>query len=164
MPAAPAASAPVKAAAPASAAGSDPGTLVRAETLRARPASDAPEAGSLAAGTAVNVLARDGGWYQVSGAGKTGWVRMLSVRRSAAASTSLAGIAGVASGRTGTGKVVTTTGVRGLDSGDLQAAVFDEARIAKAESLRVSRQDADGFARQGGLVAQAVDALPAPTK
>jgi hypothetical protein len=76
----------------------------------------------------------------------------------------VAGIAGISSGRTGTGKVVATTGVRGLDSGDLAAAVFDETRIAKAETLRVSRADAEAFARQAGLTPQAVATLPAPTK
>lgn len=151
------------AAAPAP-SGKDPGTLLRAESLRERPAADAPELAQLAAGSSVNIVTREGGWYQVAAAGKTGWVRMLSVRRSEAASTSVAGIAGIASGRTGTGKVVTTTGVRGLDSGDLQAATFDEARIAKAESLRVSKSDAAAFAKAGGLVTQDVAALPAPAK
>lgn len=142
----------------------DHGSLVRADTLRARNAADAPEIAALAAGTAVKILARDGAWYQINVNGKTGWVRMMSVRRSEAASNDVAGLAGIASGRTGTGKVVATTGVRGLDSGDLTAATFDEARIAKAESLRVSRSDAEAFARQGGLVTQNVPALPAPAK
>ena len=146
------------------AASGDPGTLVRADSLRARNAADAPELAALAAGIKVKILARDGAWYQVNADGKTGWVRMMSVRRSAAASTDVAGLAGIASGRTGTGKVVTTTGVRGLDSGDLTAASFDEARIARAEAQRVSRADADAFARQAGLVTQAVPALPAPAK
>jgi hypothetical protein len=150
--------------APAVSMNGDPGTLVRADTLRARNAADAPEVASLAAGSKVKILSRDGAWYQVNADGKSGWVRMMSVRRSAAASSDVAGLAGIASGRTGTGKVVTTTGVRGLDSGDLTAATFDEARIAKAESLRVTRADAEAFARQAGLVVQAVPALPAPAK
>lgn len=159
--------APVVVAAPSGSAvtfNGDPATIIRAETLRARPAADAPAIGPLVSGAKVKVLARDGGWYQVSSDGKSGWVRMLSVRRSEAATTDVAGLAGIASGRTGTGKVVTTTGVRGLDSGDLAAATFNEERIARAETLRVTKADADAFARQGGLVTQTVPALPAPAK
>lgn len=148
----------------ASGATRDPGTLTRAEPLRAKPFADAAEVATLAAGTAVNIDARDGGWYQVSSGGKTGWVRMLSVRRSTAAGTSVEGLASVASGRAGTGSVVSTTGIRGLDSQALAAATFNEERIAKAESFRTSRQDADAFARQGGLTVRDVPALPAPKK
>lgn len=140
----------------------DSGTLTRAEGLRTKPFADAKVLAPLAAGTKVNIILRKGGWYQVTAAGRTGWVRMLSVRRRAAAQTSITGIASVASGRAGTGKVVTTTGVRGLDSGDLGAAVFNEAQIARAENYRVTRKDAQAFARQGGLVAVNAPALPGP--
>lgn len=147
------------------AAAADTGTLTRAETLRLKPFADAAAVAPAASGAKVDILARNGGWYQVKSAGKTGWVRMLSVRRSAAASgSSVAGIAGVVSGRTGTGKVTTTTGVRGLDTEDLTTAAFDEAQIAKAEQYRVSRKDADAFAKQGKLTTRDAAPLPAPAK
>lgn len=147
------------------AAAADTGTLTRAETLRLKPFADAAAVAPAASGTKVDILARNGGWYQVKSAGKTGWVRMLSVRRSAAASgNSVAGIAGVVSGRTGTGKVTTTTGVRGLDTEDLTTAAFDEAQIAKAEQYRVSRKDADAFAKQGKLTTRDAAPLPAPAR
>ena len=147
---------------PAASTAGDPGTLVRADSLREKPASDARELGALAGGSKVSVLGREGAWYKVSAGGKTGWVRMLSVRRSAgASSSSIGGIAGIASGRTGTGSVVTTTGVRGLDSEDLKTAAFNEERVAKAESLRVDRATADAFAQAGGLKKQNVPDLPA---
>lgn len=145
-------------------AGNDPGTLTRAETLREKPFADAAAFASLAAGTKINIITREGAWYQVASGSSTGWVRMLSVRRSEAATTTVQGIAGVASGRTGTGTVVTTTGIRGLDSQALASAAFNEARIAGAESLRVSRADADAWARQAGLGVRDIPALPAPKK
>lgn len=147
------------------AAAADTGILTRAETLRLKPFADAAAVAPAASGAKVDILARNGGWYQVKSAGKTGWVRMLSVRRSAAASgSSVAGIAGVVSGRTGTGKVTTTTGVRGLDTEDLTTAAFDEAQIAKVEQYRVSRKDADAFAKQGKLTTRDVAPLPAPAR
>lgn len=149
----------------AMATAADSGTLTRAETLRDKPFADAKAVTTAASGAKVDIVTRNGAWYQVKTAGKTGWVRMLSVRRSAAASgSSITGLANVASGRTGTGKVTTTTGVRGLDSEDLAAASFDEAQTAKAEGFRVSRKDADAFARQGKLTLRDVQPLPAPAK
>jgi uncharacterized protein YgiM (DUF1202 family) len=152
-------------AAAATTAATDSGTLTRAETLRDKPFADARAVTTAASGAKVEIVTRNGAWYQVKTAGKTGWVRMLSVRRSAAASgSSISGLANVASGRTGTGKVTTTTGVRGLDSDDLAAASFDEAQTAKAEGYRVSRKDAEAFAKQGKLSLRDVQPLPAPAK
>lgn len=142
------------------------GTLTRAETLRIKPFADAKAVVQAKAGAKVDIVTRNGGWYQVKSGGKTGWVRMLSVRRSAAApgSSSIAGLAGVASGRTGTGTVTTTTGVRGLDTEELKAAAFDEAQVARAESYRVSRKDAEAYARLAKLTTRNAAPLPAPVK
>lgn len=141
------------------------GTLSRAEVLRGKPFADAAVVLQVKTGTKVEIMTRNGGWYQVKTGGKTGWVRMLSVRRGAAASGSaVTGLASVASGRTGTGKVTTTTGVRGLDEAELKAAAFDEAQVKKAESYRVSRKDAEAFAREVKLTPRAATPLPAPAK
>lgn len=143
----------------------DPGTLTKAETLRAKPFIDAAAVSNLATGAKVDIITRSGAWYQVKSGTKTGWVRMLSVRRGAAtASSNIAGLANVASGRTGTGKVTTTTGVRGLDEQELDTAKFDEEQIKKSEGYRVSRKDADAFAKAGKLTLRDVKPLPAPVK
>lgn len=143
----------------------DTGTLTRAETLRSKPFADATVVVQAKSGSKVDIVTRNGGWYQVKTGGKTGWVRMLSVRRTAAATGSSAtGLANVASGRTGTGKVTTTTGVRGLDTEELTTATFNETQIAKAETFRVSRKDADAFAKQGKLTPREAGPLPAPAK
>lgn len=149
---------------PAIATAGDPATLTRAETLREKPFADARALAPLTAGSKVEILAREGGWYRITAGSKTGWVRMLGVRRSAAATTTARGIAGVASGRTGSGAIVSTTGIRGLDGQALQGATFDEARIAAAERLRVSRADADAWAAKEGLVVRDVPHLPAPKR
>ena len=149
----------------ATAFAADPGTLTKAETLRAKPFVDAAAVSMVATGAKVDIITRSGAWYQVKSGTKTGWVKMLSVRRSAAASgSSITGIASVASGRTGTGKVTTTTGVRGLDSEELATATFDEAQTKKSEGYRVSRKDADAFAKAGKLTLRDVQPLPAPVK
>lgn len=148
----------------AAAAATDPGTLTRAESLRAKPFADAKLVAPAAAGSKVEIIGRNGGWYQVKAGRHTGWVRMLSVRRSAAPTTSAQGIAAVASGRTGTGTVVTTTGVRGLDAQALATAAYDADQVARAEALRIGRREAEDFARTGGLQPRDVANLPAPRK
>jgi hypothetical protein len=91
---------------------------------------------------------------------------MLSVRRGQAgqkdAAREIGGVAGLATGRAGTGEVVSSTGVRGLGEEDLKDAKFDEAQIAKAESYAVSTADARAFAAQGKLSAHKVGFLPDP--
>lgn len=151
-------------AAPAGAAlAVETGTLTRAESLREKPFADAKIVSAAASGARVDILVRNGGWYQVKAAGKTGWVRMLSVRRSTTTTgSSVSGLASVASGRTGTGTVTTTTGVRGLDAEKLTAATFDGKQVAKAETYRVARKDAVAFAGQAKLELRDVQPLPAP--
>jgi uncharacterized protein YgiM (DUF1202 family) len=143
----------------------DPGTVTRAESLREKPFADAKVVAPLTSGAKVDIVTRNGGWYQVKAGAKTGWVRMLSVRRSAAAGgSSITGLAGVASGRSGTGTVTTTTGVRGLDAQDLATADFNEEQVKKAETLRVTGAAATAFAKQGKLATRDVQPLPAPEK
>lgn len=146
----------------ASAGAADPARLTRAEPLREKPFADAKVLAQLPSGSKVDVLKREGGWYKVGSGSRTGWVRMLGVRRSTAASTTVQGLAGVASGRAGTGQVVGTTGVRGLDAEALAEARFDESRIAAAERHRVSKSDAGAWAAKAHLVTRDVPLLPAP--
>jgi len=151
---------------PVSAAAQEIGTALKPDEIKAEPFQDARTMARIAKGDRVEVITRQGGWLQVKAGSRTGWVRLLSVRRGQAAQTSVAqevgGVAGVATGRTGTGKVVSTTGVRGLDAEELKAAKFDEKQIAKAESLAVSADDGRRFAAQAGLAAQTVKPLPDP--
>ncbi len=150
--------------APGWAAAQEIGTALKADEIKAEPFTDAKALGKIAKGDQLEILARQSGWLQVKAGGKKGWVRLLSVRRGQAAQTNVAqeigGAAGVATGRTGTGQVVSTTGVRGLDAEELKAAQFDEKQIAKAESLGSSAEDARKFAGQGGLAVQKVKFLP----
>jgi hypothetical protein len=94
----------------------------------------------------------------------SGWVRMLSIRRGEArkGTGDAAGLLGLASGRAGTGKVVATTGIRGLSEEELKAAKFDAGQLKLAESHATSRAEAKKFAAKGKLVARQVDYLPAP--
>ncbi len=136
------------------------GVVLKADKLVAEPFADAKQVGTVAKGDAVVILKKKGGWFQIKGAGAPGWVRMLSVRRGEAAKGNAAkDIAALSTGRAGTGQIVSNTGVRGLGEEDLKAARYDENELKKAESFRVSKTDAQAFARKAGLQAQTVNHL-----
>ena len=77
-------------------------------------------------------------------------MRLFSVKRGGASSSG-SSIADVASGRTGTGKVVATTGIRGLSAEELKAAIFNEVEMKKMESHTLTPTDGQSFASAGGL-------------
>lgn len=138
------------------------GTALKADAMRKEPYGDAKTVATLAVGDKVDILKKSGGWLQVKSAKGKGWVRMLSVRRGDAkkGSGDAAGLLGLASGRAGTGKVVATTGIRGLSEEELKAAKFDANELKQAESYAVNRADARKFAAQGKLAARPFGYLP----
>ena len=141
-------------AAPILALAGEAGTAIKADVLRAEPFADAKTAGNLNKNDAVNILSKKGAWLQVKSKSASGWVRILSVKRGGTTfnqSASGSSIADIASGRAGTGKVVSTTGIRGLSAEELKAAKFNEIEMKKMESYQVSSGDAQKFASVGGL-------------
>jgi hypothetical protein len=139
------------------------GTLMKAEELKAEPFRDAKTLKNLAAGEKVGILGKDGGWFKVKAGKGNGWVRMLSVRKGDAkqAPSKASGLLALTSGRAATGKVVATTGIRGLNEEELKAASFNADELQLAESYAVKKSDAQKFAAQGKLVSRQFDYLPA---
>jgi hypothetical protein len=132
------------------------GTALKADAIRAEPFGDAKQVATLATGDKVEILKKDGGWLQVKSAKGKGWVRMLSIRKGDAkkGSGEAAGLLALTSGRAGTGKVVATTGIRGLNEEELKAASFNAKELQLAESYAVKKADAQKFAKQGKLAAR----------
>jgi hypothetical protein len=151
---------------PALPATAETGTLLKADQLKAEPFRDASAVATLTSGDKVEILKRQGAWFQVKTAKGAGWLRMLSVRRGEAAKASTAGevsgLVGLASGRAGTGKVVATTGIRGLNEEQLKAAKFSESELELSDSLVGSLAEARRFANMGKLAPRKLDYLPAP--
>ena len=145
----------------AAAAAREPASALKEAEIRAKPYRDAKQVGSLARGDKVEILRRQGGWYEIKSVKGSGWVRMLNLRRGAIAKRTIdaGSVLGLASGRSGTGQVVATTGIRGLTEEELKKAKFNEAEVEKAESFAVSQEQAQAFAAQGKLAAHKVDYL-----
>ncbi len=143
-----------------------PGSLIKAEQARATPSARAKIVAQLASGTQVDVINRQGGWLQVQAQGKTGWVRLLSVRSATgrAGGADLGGVVGLATQRSNK-QVVAVAGLRGLSEEDLKGAHFDAAQLTTLDTYKTSRQQADSFAAKARLKARSVAYLnPPPQK
>ena len=145
-------------------ADTNPGYVVRACDLMDEPYRDAKAVAALEEGTDVEILKRKGGWLNITAGDHTGWVRMSKIRKGEAAAkpdsgTEAKGVLDLASGRAGTGNVVSATGVRGLSEEDLKEAKFNASEIKKMESFTVSNKQASKFAKEGKLSAKTVEFL-----
>lgn len=146
-------------------AAAETGTLLKDDSLRQQPYSDAQSLASVKRGEKVQILAKQGAWLQIKTAQASGWVRLLSVRRgSTTPGNEAASVLAVASGRAGTGQVVSTTGVRGLSAEELKSASFNAAEIAQLEANGISAEQAQQFATEGGLKPRKLAMLPDPAK
>ena len=139
------------------------GTVLKNDTLRKEPYADAKSVGTLKRNDKIEILAKKGAWLQIKAGKSTGWVRLLSVKRGTQGSSNeAAGILGLATGRSGTGQVVSTTGVRGLSEEELKGAQFNEEEMKQLEANTVSAEAGTAFAAKGGLKARKLDYLPQP--
>ncbi|PHV11348.1 SH3 domain-containing protein [Chitinimonas sp. BJB300] len=136
-------------------------TLLKEDSLRSKPFLDAPSQATLQRGSSVTVLKKQGAWANVQLGKQTGWVRSLSLKSGTAAIPG-SNMASLNTGRLGSGKIVNTTGIRGLSSGKeneagaLAEAKFDAAALARAEAISVSEQEAAAFAKAAKLQARRV--------
>lgn len=138
------------------------GTALKAETIKKEPYSDAKTVGMLAVGDKVTIVKKEGGWLSVKSAKGGGWVRMLSIRKGDAKNSKnlVESLKGLSSGRAGTGTVVATTGIRGLNEEELKSAKFDAEQVNLAESFMTTRAEAQAFANQAKLKSRGLDYLP----
>jgi uncharacterized protein YgiM (DUF1202 family) len=138
-----------------------PGNLIRAAELKTQPFVDAPAVAQLADGSPITVVDSKGGWSQVKSAdGKTGWVRLLNVRLTAAPTTqvsTLQQIGGVV--RTGTTKAAATTGVKGLSKEDIANARPNHREVQKLDAFVPKAAEVNKFAASRKLTAVDVPEL-----
>lgn len=137
---------------------------VRSTELRQKPYSDAASIATLAEKTSVSVLQRQGGWNKISSSQGEGWVKMLDLRASDAATkkgdTGLGSLFNI--GRSGSSGTTVATGVRGLSEEDLKNAQPNPAELAKLQNFAANKAQAEKFARSGKLKTQTLDFVPAP--
>lgn len=153
--------------------------------LRDGPYRDATGIARLGSDTRLQVLARKGGWYQISYERQTGWVRLTGLRLEHAATgkgngkakgkdkapgqqdkiSSLDTIGDALSGgifSTGRGRsseATSTSGIRGLDEKDIGNASPNPQALAALDKHLVDAEQARRFAEQQKLHASKLDYL-----
>lgn len=142
-----------------------PGTVTKPSELRSAPALDASSKGKLASQAKVEIVSTKGGWVQVKTAdGSTGWLRLLDVKpaESKSAGSGLKGLTTAGNvARTGSTGSTAATGVKGISKEDLAGAKANFNEVAQLDRYRASPADGQKHAREAGLKAQDVPALPA---
>jgi hypothetical protein len=141
-----------------------PGTVLRNEKLYSKPSSGSAVAASVAKGTSVNILSKQGGWLRVTSGKTTGWIRLLSVRAGAGGvgGAGLGDVVGAATTKSDPSRVVAVAGLRGLNDEDLKQAKFNADELARLSAWQVTPSQAKTFASQSGLAVVNVPALPVP--
>lgn len=146
------------------AAFAEPAQISKNDNLRIKPFIDAKVVLALKKGQAIDIQKRQGSWYFITAGKTTGWAPMLSVHRTAPAATATKGsVATVATGRSSTGSIVNTTGIRGLNEENLVAATFSEEAAAAMDKNHVTIAEAEAFMAAGALKPQTVPSLVIPT-
>ena len=137
---------------------------VRPTELKVKPFSDSVTLARLEQNTKVEVTGRRSSWRQVQINGKSGWIKMLSLKFNhadrKAGDTGLATLFNVVStGRTGSS---VTTGVRGLSEDDLKHTKPNPQALEVMDTLWVDKSEAQRFARVGKLNSQGIGYLAEP--
>ena len=122
---------------------------VVAGNLNSGPHSDASVVAAVPNATGVTVIERQGGWYHVRlDSGQDGWLPMTSIRynggSTAQASTDWSSL--FQSGRSGAGGATATTGVRGLNTGDIANATPNPAAVRELDKWQAKPGAAKDFA------------------
>lgn len=138
------------------------GSALKADNIRKEPYSDAQIVGSFERGEKLEILSKKGAWLKIKTAQAGGWVRLLSVKRGTGGGKQAAGLQDLASGRAGTGQVVATTGVRGLNEEELKSAKYNAVEVKKLESYTQTAKQGEQFAKSGALKPVKVAYLPEP--
>ncbi|MBI3897674.1 MAG: SH3 domain-containing protein [Gammaproteobacteria bacterium] len=140
-----------------------PGTTRRETEFKDKPAIDAKTLKRLPANAPLTIIDRSGGWYKVLSAGRPGWVRLLHVSSQPAHggnAQDLEAVAKLATGRAGSGNIVSTTGIRGLNEEQLRTAQPNPEELKKLESYTASKEQAADYARKQRLARHDVPYLP----
>ncbi|MDX1444248.1 MAG: SH3 domain-containing protein [Gammaproteobacteria bacterium] len=142
------------------------GSIVRSTQMVESPSAGARPVATLYSNASVEILERDGGWYQVKeqDGGRIGWVRLTSVRLGEQTTTesetgfwgSLFSFGSRSNQRTATA----TTGIRGLGEDDIAGAVPNQRAVYELDNFYVQPGDAEQYARDLGLQSRQVQHLP----
>lgn len=145
----------------------EPATSVRQFDLKQSPAGDAKAVATVTAGTAVDLVKREGAWVQLKAGSDTGWTKLFDIRMGtgpvapAAKSSGMSGIAQTLNLASGKRDSSVTTGVRGLDAEMLKKAQPNAQEVTILVGYASTPDQAQAFAKAGKLTPRTVELLKA---
>ena len=141
-------------------------TFKIADVVRAEPSDSAATVANAALNSKAEVLERKGFWVKVKTAQATGWTKLTAVsidQSSGGGAGGMSVLAGLASGRAGSGNIVSSAGTRGLSENDLKGSKPDLQAYEFVKTLAVKEPDAISFAQAGGLQPREIQFIKPPT-
>ena len=137
-------------------------TVSRDTDLFSKPFKDAEIITELSAKTAITILKRKGGWYEIKTSEKQGWVRLTHVRlvrKGKGNQNDNSGVgeilSSLATGREKSDQVTTATAVKGLSEEELSNAEPDVDALNALDSFAVD----ENANNESGLATRKVDYL-----
>jgi uncharacterized protein YgiM (DUF1202 family) len=143
-------------------------TTARQTELKTTPDANGRSVMALAQNADVTILKRDANWVRVQANGREGWVPATHLKQAVTVIEQAAPAGGFLSWfsqvlRTDRPQVVAsrraqtaTIGIRGMDDGSVAVSKFNSEELQKLKLYSLSRNDAEEFARNAQLSAQAV--------
>ena len=134
--------------------------------IRADPSNSATVVSTIKNADKVLILGRKGFWVEVKFGNSKGWTKIsnLDIKddNNSGTSDGLSVLSGLASGRVGTGNIVSAAGTRGLDGDQIKAAKNDEVQFKNLTNSRVRPEEATSFAKAAGLYSRNISYLEPP--
>ena len=121
----------------------EPATTVKKVDLKQNPAAEAKTVATVAVGTTVNMLKREGAWVQLQAGKNTGWAKVFDISLPAASAT--------APPRSGNASTPT------LDAAALARAVPNPQEFSVLLTFASSKEQALAFAKAGKLETRKVE-------
>ena len=109
----------------------------------------------------VEVIDKKGFWVKVKNDSIEGWTKLNNVEISKDSDFSLSSLN---TGREGSGNIVSTSGVRGLDGEDITSAQPDLIEFDKLKSLKVDKSIGDKFKKNTGLLVKKIEFIVVKTQ
>lgn len=124
---------------------------ITATELKSQPEIKASALLAVPTQTRLIVGERQGAWYKAAINGKSGWIKLLSIKLlNDKAVATKSGLADLAAATKGT-KSTTGTGIRGLTAQKLENAEENRIELAKLENHAVDSNEALTYARSANL-------------
>jgi hypothetical protein len=132
--------------------------------VKAEPNTNAASVVQAKSQSTAEILERNGFWVKVKIGNTQGWAKLsqVEIKAKTSGTDGLSALAGLTSGRAGSGNIVNTSGTRGLDADQIKTSKPDFNALKTLTAKQVSNEAASQFAATAGLQSRNIAYLSAP--